>query len=116
VVAYHGRTAPEQKELQRVVDATVQHKRHQQETNQMSQTIAEALRGEGKLAGIEEEKVRSRQETLKMQLLERFRKVSPEILATIEQTSNPSQLDQWLRKFTTAKSVREVGIAKAARR
>jgi sugar-specific transcriptional regulator TrmB len=116
VVAYHGRTAPEQKELQRVVDATVQHKRHQQETNQMSQTIAEALEEKGKLAGLAEGEVRSRQETLKMLLHERFRKVSPEVLTTIEQTSNPSQLDEWLRKVLKAKSVREVGIAKAARR
>jgi hypothetical protein len=115
VLAYHGRTAPEQQELQRVVDATVQHKRHKQETNQMSQTIAEALRDEGKVAGIAEGEVRSRKQTLKMLLLKRFRKVSPAILATIDGTNNPTQLDEWLCNVVGAKSVREVGIGKGPR-
>ena len=86
-------------------------------------TLPELRTGEGVsgdmvgplLAGIAEGEVRSRKQTLKMLLHERFRKVSPEVLATIDQTSNPTQLDEWLRNVLRAKTVRDVGIAKRPR-
>jgi hypothetical protein len=74
----------------------------------MGQTIAEALREEGKLEG----KLEGKRETLLSQLRQRFgKKVTRDIAANIRKTTDLRTLDEWLTRFANADALEEVGIA-----
>ena len=60
--------------------------------------------------GMERGEFRARQTTLIRQLRKRFRDLSAELVQTIEATEDTAQLDEWLDRVVTAKSLREVGI------
>ena len=75
----------------------------------MGKTIAQELEERG----MERGELRARQTTLIRQLRKRFRDLSAEIVQTIEATEDIAQLDEWLDRVVTAKSLREVGIGSA---
>ena len=66
------------------------------------QTIAEALREEGELRG--------RQQMLLFLLRERFRPLPAGVEQIVETTQELARLEEWGRKFATAKSLAEIGI------
>ena len=70
------------------------------------QTIAEALREEG----VQQEAIRARQQMLLVLLRERFRPLAPEAEQMVETTRERARLEEWIRKFATAKSIADIGI------
>jgi hypothetical protein len=110
---YHVRSQPEQQQLRDVVDRAVQTDPHRQEYAKM-QTIAEALKDEGRIEGrIEgqrEEALASRRAILLRQLRRRFKKVSRKVEARIAATTKIEDLETWLENFAEAKTLAEVGI------
>ena len=72
----------------------------------MGKTIAQDLEERG----MERGELRARQTTLIRLLRKRFRDLSAEIVQTIEATEDIAQLDEWMDRFATAKSLRDVGI------
>ena len=72
----------------------------------MGKTIAQELEERG----MERGELRARQTTLSRQLRKRFRDLSAEVVQTIEATEDIAQLDEWLDRVVTAKSLRDVGI------
>ena len=76
----------------------------------MGKTIAQELEERGIERGMERGELRARQTTLIRQLRKRFRDLPDAIVQTIEATKDIAQLDEWLVRFATAKSLRDVGI------
>ena len=85
---------------------SVQTDEHRKEVFEMGKTIAQELEERG----MERGELHARRATLIRQLRKRFRDLPAEIVQTIEATEDIAQLDQWLDRFATAKSLREVGI------
>ena len=71
----------------------------------MRQTIAPALQ--------EEAGVKALRKALIRLLRKRFGQVPAATVQTIEAAEDIAQLDHWLDRFATAKSLREVGIGSA---
>jgi hypothetical protein len=103
---YHDREKDEREPMRRLVEDSVQNDARRLEVYDMGQTIAEALREEGRA----EEAVRSRQETLLRVLRIRFRKVPSGVEQRITNTDSPDQLDTWIDAFAKAKKLSDVGI------
>jgi hypothetical protein len=74
----------------------------------MGQTIAEALREEGKRKGI----LRAKQQTLVMLLQRKFGRMVPAAaVAAIKRTKDVATLDTWLCNLVDANRVKDVGIS-----
>jgi len=104
-LVYNRRARSEREGLQRVIDASIKAEDHP-EVNRMGKTIADALRDEGR----KQEALRTRRNTLLRQLRKRFEVIPTVTVDTIETTRSVRQLDQWLDRFATAKTLEEVGI------
>lgn len=72
----------------------------------MGQTIAEALKEEGRKEGA----MRALQEMLLLQLQTKFGEVPVEIRRRIEQTDEVELLKTWLKAFAKARRRSQVGI------
>ena len=105
-LVYHERDPVEHGSLQEKIEASVETDEHRQEVFDMGKTIAQALIEEG----MEKEKVNSRQTMLIRLLDKRFGRVPDETLQAIQATQDVDQLDGWLDRLVTAKSLRDVGI------
>jgi hypothetical protein len=78
----------------------------------MGQTIAEALREEGKIEGERMGILKGKQQTLLLQLRRKFgKKVTPALVANIRRTKDLDMLDEWLGRFVEANALEDVGIA-----
>ena len=75
----------------------------------MGQTIAEALREEGK----QEERIRSRQQTLLRQLRGKFGDVPKKTVQAIKATTEVKQLNTWLDRVVAVKTLEEMHIGPA---
>jgi predicted transposase YdaD len=107
---YHERTPAELEMLAETIEHSVATDDHRKEIHAMGQTIAEKLIEEGKKEGYEAGEIQSLRRTLQRLLLKRFGKQTDETLAIIEQTSDRRQLEEWLDRIVTAKSVQQIGI------
>jgi hypothetical protein len=77
----------------------------------MGQTIAEALREEGKIEGKIEGVLQERQQMLVSLLRHKFsRKVTAAMVSRIERTKDLDQLEKWSLNFAKADTIDEVGI------
>ena len=105
-MVYHERSDSEQRRLQEVMENSVQDEATRQEVVKMRKTGAEALmeRGERR-AGM-----RIRRQTLIRLLRRRFGDIPPEVVSAVEATDNVDQLDNWLDRLVTARTLDELGI------
>lgn len=103
---YHEREKPEQDELRRVVVDSVQNDVRRVEVRDMGQTIAEALKEEGRVEGA----VQSLRNALLRLLRLKFRKIPPGIERRIENTEDVDQLNAWLDALMTARRLPSLGI------
>lgn len=106
-LVYHQRDPSERTGLQKAIEASVQTDVRRKEVFEMGKTIAQEIEQRGKQTG----ELHARKTTLVRQLRKRFGAFSAEIEQTIESTEDVAQLDEWLDRFATAKTLREVGIA-----
>jgi hypothetical protein len=103
---YHERSESEQSRLQQVMEQSVQSLETRQEVVKMGETAADVLmeRGERK-AGLQ-----TRQQTLVRLLRRRFGDVRSEVVSAVEATADVEQLDTWLDRLVTARTMDELGI------
>jgi hypothetical protein len=104
-LVYHEREQDEHADLHERVVASVQTDPHRQEVRTMGQTIAEALKAEGR----KEE----RRNNLLFLLRERFGELPRGLVATIEATTDMTQLEEWLKRFVKAKRLKDMNIPAA---
>ena len=111
---YHERRPAEHGRLHRAIEASVATDTHRQELVQMGKTIADVIRDEGMKEGIKEGikegEIRSKRETLLRLLEARFGKPAADVHDVVESTTDIEQLDTWLERFATAKTLKQVGI------
>jgi len=114
MLVYHERKGPQQRDLQEVIEASVQTDVHRREVQIMQRTIAEEMQAEGRRMGRQEGRqegaVQARRQTLLRQLRRRFGDVPEPIAAVVNACSDVARLDTWLDNFATARSLQEVGI------
>jgi hypothetical protein len=101
-LVYHERAGSERKPLLDAIAASVGTDEHRQRVTDMRQTIADVLRNEGVVVG--------KRETLISQLRQRFETLPDETVRLIESTGDVQQLDLWLSRVLTAKTLAGVGI------
>jgi hypothetical protein len=106
-LVYHERNPSERGGLQEAIEASVQTDVRRKEVFEMGKTIAQEIEQRGKQTG----ELHARKTTLIRLLRKRFGVLAPEIEQTIEATEEIAQLDEWLDRFATAKTLRDVGIA-----
>jgi hypothetical protein len=109
VLVYHDREPSEQAGLQGVIQESVTTDRHRQEVKIMGQTIAEAIRAEGKKQG----EIGALQRNLLRLLRQRFRRVPTETADTIKATEDIDRLEGWLQRVLTVESLKEMDIRPA---
>jgi hypothetical protein len=114
-LVYHVRVEPERPGLRDLIVASVRTDPKRQEVTTLTRTIAEALRDEGREEGRQEGATSALQETLLLQLRERFGKVPKATERLITTTRDIAQLRTWLGRFASATSLDDVGIAPPAR-
>jgi hypothetical protein len=102
-LVYHFRNAAERPGLREELERSIQTQTLRKEVHTMGQTIAEAIREEGKLE--------AKQQTLLLQLRRKFKKkVTPAVVSSIERTTDIATLDEWLGNLLDANTLGEVGI------
>jgi predicted transposase YdaD len=105
-LVYHERAGSEQAELGERILASVRTDEHRQEVTMIRRTGAQAMEQRGEQRGA----IQALQETLIAQLKARFEKIPEEMEPTIRNTTDRAQLDGWLLKVLTAKTLRDMGI------
>lgn len=107
---YHERKPAELEKLGETIENSVATDDHRKEIHAMGQTIADKLIKDGIKEGIETGELRTLRRTLQMQLRERFGKQANRTTAIIEQTADRRQLENWLKRVVTSKTIQDVGI------
>jgi predicted transposase YdaD len=105
-LVYHERAEGERRPTLELVEASVRTDEHRQEVREMRRTIADALRDEGRQEGV----VAGKRETLLSHLRQRFKELPQETERRIETTSDVQQLNLWLSRLLTAKTLEELAI------
>jgi hypothetical protein len=100
------RDEPEQAGLRETIEASVRSDESRKEVAAMGRTIAEALREEGR----QEERVRSRQQTLLRQLRNKFGSLPKKMVQSVKATAEVKQLNTWLDRVVAAKTLEELEI------
>lgn len=105
-LVYHERARGEREELAELIESTVGVDEDRLEVNMARQTIAQAIEEEGRLKGL----LQGMQETLLRQLRLRFGDLPSGVPEIVQATRDAARLNQWLDRFATAKSLKDVGI------
>jgi hypothetical protein len=103
---YHERNPAELESRAETIENSVKTDDHRQEIHVMGQTIAEKLIAEG----MEKGELQSLKRMLLLVLRKRFGKQAAKTEAIIEQVHDPRQVETWLERFATARTIRDVGI------
>jgi hypothetical protein len=104
---YHFRQPRERRKLREILERSIPDHAMREEVHAMGQTIAEALREEGKMEG----SLESKRQTLLMQLRLKFgRKVPSAMVTIIQRTKDLSTLDTWLGNIVHAQQLEDIGI------
>ncbi len=107
---YHYRNESERPQLNETIEASLRSDEHRQEVRDMGRTIAEAIRAEGDAQGT----VRTLQQTLVRMLTLRYGELQGTTEQLIRDTIDFAQLNAWVDRFVTAKSLDEVMAAQPA--
>ena len=110
-LVFHARTDSEYDDLYGLIDTAVDTDPDRQEFEMARQTRAQVVEEKGVVRGVQEGRIRSKQETLRMMLETRFGTLLPAITTTIETTQDAARLDGWLRAILDAGSIQDVGIS-----
>lgn len=86
---------------------------HRQEVFDMGKTIAEELREEGRREGRKIGEIKACRHILLLQLRKRFGKLPQGMVYTIKATEDVKQLNEWIKRFATAKRLSQMGIGSA---
>lgn len=105
-LVYHDRPVEERESLTELIAASAKANEDRLEINVARKTIAEALREEGAVRATHKHAAK----TLLRQLELRFGAMPAETVEIIEHTQSTEQLEQWLDRFATAKTLADVGI------
>jgi hypothetical protein len=105
-LVYHERSPSEHRALQEVIEASVQEDQERREVRNMGKTIADTLREEGEKKG----ELRALRRTLLEQLEEKFDDLPAATQTTIKHTDSVKQLQQWLRRLVSARTLAELEI------
>jgi hypothetical protein len=111
-LVYHERDPSERQGLRETIETSLQTEEHRLEVSKMGRTIADELREEGIKKGRKEGEIRGRRQTLLRLLRKRFGEVSPQIVDTIEATEDIKQLDTWLDRVLTARTLEQMKIVR----
>jgi hypothetical protein len=111
-LVYHDRKPPEHEALREVLTNSVATDERRREVYKMGQTMADVLRDEGREKGFREGELQTRQQTLLLQLRERFGKVPKATEKVIAATQDVGRLEAWLKRFATADTLEDVGIGR----
>jgi hypothetical protein len=103
----------ERPDLRPPIEDSIAADEHRQEVFDMGKTIAEELIEKGRKEGRKEGEIKTRRHTLILQLRTRFRKVPQATVDTIDTTTDIRQLDEWIERFATAKTLAQMGIGSA---
>ncbi len=76
----------------------------------MRRSIADMFRDEGRKVGA----VRARRQILLRLLRKRFGELPQTVVNAVEATEDVKQLDAWLERFVTAKTLAQMGIGPSA--
>src|SRR5262249_21771013 len=113
-LVYHDREPSERQELRETIEASVQTEQHRLEVAKMGRSIADALREEGLKKGLKEGRkegeIRGRKQTLLRQLRNRFGELPPETVDTIKAAEDIKQLDAWLDRVVSARTLGQMKI------
>jgi hypothetical protein len=118
-LVYHFRNKKERADLREDLARSIRAPAIRKEVSDMGQTIAEALREEGKLEGERKGKLEgklegsleTKQEMLVFSLQRKFgRKVTSAMVASVKRTTDHRKLDELFGKILDAKSLDEVGL------
>jgi hypothetical protein len=113
-LVYHERHPSEHAELSEVIAASVQTDEHRKEVFAMHQTIAEALKAEGRKEGEKRGEKRGELRALRQVLLRQLRQRFPALPQTVAQrveaTTDIGQLQEWIDRVLTAETVKQMGI------
>jgi hypothetical protein len=116
-LVYHERSESEHAILQQVIESSVQDEGLRQEVSEMGKTMADVLtekgRLEGERKGRNEAAVEARQQTLVRLLRKRFGHIPPGMVSAVKATTDVDQLDEWLDRFATARTLDELEISAA---
>jgi hypothetical protein len=108
------RSESEHVELHEALEDSVRSERLRQEVVTMGKTMADVLieRGwnKGLTEGRNEAAIETRQQTLIRQLRRRFGKLPAKVIRSINATTATEQLDEWLDRFATAQTLKELDI------
>jgi predicted transposase YdaD len=115
---YNQRKQAEQPRLLQMITEMVHTDLYRRESVEMAKTMADVLREEGRREGRREgareerrkSELRIRQQTLLRLLRGRFGELPPEVVQAVESTQDVEQLDFWLDRFVTARSLDEMEI------
>jgi hypothetical protein len=108
---YHDRSVPEREPLREAIVASIRTDERRREVQAMPQTIADALREEGRQEGA----VHALQQTLLSLLRAKFGRIPRATEKLIRATKDPARLDAWNVRAGTATTLDEVGIASTTR-
>jgi hypothetical protein len=105
-LVYHDRAVPEREALREAIVASVRTDERRQEVEAMPQTIADALREEGRQEGA----VLARQEVLLNLLRTKFSRVPRATEKVIRATQDQARLDAWITRTANAAALADMGI------
>jgi hypothetical protein len=105
-LVYHARDRSEQPGLHGIIQASAGTDEQRREIAEMGQTMAEYLKEEGMKVG----EVRALRQALLRQLRKRFPPLPEALVQTIETTEDVDQLNQWIDRVVTAKSLAAMRI------
>src|SRR5262249_11817328 len=105
-LVYHERPENEHEPLGDLIEKSVKKDEYRQEVHMARRTIAQMLRDEGRAEARREHAAGTRL----LQLRLRFGELPAAVEQTVQATRDVEQLERWLDRFATAKSLSEVGI------
>ncbi len=108
-LVYHAREGEERQQMAKFIRETVR-KSEQPEVEAMGKTIAEVIKEEGFLEGMEHGALQKQRETLLRLLRLKFKRVSPTIVKVIDATQDKHQLDEWLDAVITAGKISDIAF------
>jgi predicted transposase YdaD len=108
-LVYHAREGEERQQMANFIRETVR-KSEQPEVEAMGKTIAEVIKEEGFVEGMERGALQKQRETLLRQLRLKFKRVSPAIAKVIDATQDSHQLDEWLDAVITAEKISDIAF------
>jgi hypothetical protein len=92
------------------MENSVQDEATRQEVVKMRKTGAEALMERGAQQGAQKAGLLTRRQTLVRLLRKRFGSVPSEVVSVVEASNDVDQLDNWLDRLVTARTLEELGI------